>query len=573
MNILSVQCDSFPDGLADVHKDFIKDSDLKGIVDIYYSSVLTDFNNNSDIISVLSHDDHLNNGSFSDSDVTNKSVFLCAPLNNKPEKVHHLLYVKEENRHYVPFLELSFSFYSQDDNSEDRKSTNTFDPIGIIEKTVTVFDKLFRHYDNGIFNMKNLVSPIMFFHLDSEVNEVTYSVDKYPFLHTSNQKQVFGSSDYCYHYINLLYDKIMSIENMTDNNQINDSYDCALISILIFQKDVNSGIKYLYNPSNNMANRPMNVLEQTMNRLEDKNIIDSYFLSNDFFYQLYIDNDVYDKLSKNVDNIHQSLKKVAISNLNSHAKKTLDYYYAFEEIAKSTGEHSEQVLNETKKRISYEKRINKLNSSIMYTWSSIVMYPHCASDDRSAFVKTINSSPDTHIDTLKFLYSKDVMEYYNEYEIGNDNAVQMIKKDLNDMMIGGNSTQSHVNERFYCLEFFMPFLIRKANDYFHHNLDTELMKKYYQHYVDNKPYSTNNDDEYDFIFTNKLINYTIMPFIHDKQKVNNFIFAYPYIIDYVYDCNNPDTICSLIKNIMHSDHNTIVKFINDEIKVDHFTVK
>ena len=201
-------------------------------------------------------------------------------------------------------------------------------------------------------------------------------------------------------------------------------------------------------------------------------------------------------------------------------------------------------------------KLTNVNNALYHIW--------CEHLNIMSSERIINNLSDNIID---FLYSDSILNYYNSYR---NNVHPTIIKEFHNHMID----TSHIESTFLMtdnkLDYMLPFIISKANDYFNLNINHNSISNYYRFYVENHLYSDSTNRE-----LSKHLFYMMIINIDNKKRIEEFLDTYRIIYDYYkdLDCENYYKVYYIeemmkVINSIPPDQVELLK--NNAISVNHF---
>ena len=526
---------------------------------------VNDFSFNNDDFVALSFPQNVHNGKIRDSKKRRKGVYFCVPVNNHHNNVEVFFREPTIPHYYVPVFTVVFNNAKKTRllNNVNTTHISHEELVNTTQKLLIMIIALFKHYKNNNTVINALYNLHGAFHLGDTIEELIIS-DKGLL---STKKHLTGLAVYSltHYFITKAYDQYLNMVNSNSTDYQNEYYDRLLITILNWSYDHEAMLNYLVNP--NMFTTPDSsiIVSNITKHVNDSKISPDHF-SLLLFYHCFINTDNYNTFIETFKYPLHYLKAMESENIEKQALILIEKHNKMSTITKNVSKHP--IMRNRNNDMSLHNDIKNTNASIVYSWAQIVLGGDLST--HSLFPEVLNNNETIADNTLEFLFSKKILDYYMQNP-GHDFGVNnLIKKDLETMGISYENTILSTTDQIYGVDFFLPYIILHANNYFNHNINKDTIKHYYNHCIHTNIYTENDDyDDGILYITNYSIFYTIVGFLHDKEKLNNFIRAYPIISNFLYTNDNPKTIPLIINHIVNKENNITNMLVNNEITMEH----
>ena len=522
------------------------------------------------------------------------TIKLCLPYNDTIFGFSdhlNLFKLSDQSIHYRTLVEIT-AYYSSP-NNDNYVTLSKEELTEIINKTIILFDTIitqYSAYDSVIRNL-SLLKIRLQRSMGNIVNDNNHYRVDYPIKTRSYHTRMIINNTFFRDFINHAYSEY---ENIIANYDNSDEYYAQLLIGLycshMDDKSTNSlnngfslniiknGAFYTHVDFPTVVHHIMGEYDSLIHSYELFGLINMSNFVRKLYYHSTIDSTVLELLESKISSIY-SLPCISFEesdeNLIIDGKITKsEKDFSQPENMKIWGgilarkiQRLDSLITKNnhpifeKITIDYPDFINtakltNVNNALYHIW--------CEHLNIMSSERIINNLSDNIID---FLYSDSILNYYNSYR---NNVHPTIIKEFHNHMID----TSHIESTFLMtdnkLDYMLPFIISKANDYFNLNINHNSISNYYRFYVENHLYSDSTNRE-----LSKHLFYMMIINIDNKKRIEEFLDTYRIIYDYYkdLDCENYYKVYYIeemmkVINSIPPDQVELLK--NNAISVNHF---
>ena len=522
------------------------------------------------------------------------TIKLCLPYNDTIFGFSdhlNLFKLSDQSIHYRTLVEIT-AYYSSP-NNDNYVTLSKEELTEIINKTIILFDTIitqYSAYDSVIRNL-SLLKIRLQRSMGNIVNDNNHYRVDYPIKTRSYHTRMIINNTFFRDFINHAYSEY---ENIIANYDNSDEYYAQLLIGLycshMDDKSTNSlnngfslniiknGAFYTHVDFPTVVHHIMGEYDSLIHSYELFGLINMSNFVRKLYYHSTIDSTVLELLESKISSIY-SLPCISFEesdeNLIIDGKITKsEKDFSQPENMKIWGgilarkiQRLDSLITKNnhpifeKITIDYPDFINtakltNVNNALYHIW--------CEHLNIMSSERIINNLSDNIID---FLYSDSILNYYNSYR---NNVHPTIIKEFHNHMID----TSHIESTFLMtdnkLDYMLPFIISKANDYFNLNINHNSISNYYRFYVENHLYSDSTNRE-----LSKHLFYMMIINIDNKKRIEEFLDTYRIIYDYYkdLDCENYYKVYHIeemmkVINSIPPDQVELLK--NNAISVNHF---
>ena len=563
----------------------IKDNELKNL-----SIVINEENYNNYIDNTIQKD---------------VNVHIVADLEYSSIKTPSTIYIDDnENR----FYSLGMFQISQENTISLNRVNNTTiinknDMVDSIRKYIKTLDFVlsYQHlYNVDLFNVKNL-----YIYFSSEICELIPG----KYLSVNHESLKTRENSYNYHAISALYDKIinfLSNENNENHETMKEQY--AHITIAFYGLRIYHGfsLNYINNKYAYLNKEPHDILSRIIEIIVTKNNNNKSLSVEDFCKKLLFEATVVSDVSSKISNprhvrdiiFYKNKGGVKPENINASLEKAFDVLSIYYDCVKNHnkiadnghGQHS-YTLYDLMRIIDHDTSDEKINNILLELWTiyySIFRSFYEIPDNEKEYNNTISRN------NILFLFNKNVDSFFSN--AGKTNKDNSIMRDLSEMGIKDVLPIENMNDCMDdCLNslstiFFIPFMIKKANDHFELNISENTIKQFYNdffYYVCSRlKIKGEQKAMYELENESRAIIYHLASNIDNKNKLINFITIFPYMSEIMLENYNSSDLhypyfnaldMEIIRNtgvmvnfILESNNDFYDLVINNNINFKHY---
>lgn len=522
------------------------------------------------------------------------TIKLCLPYNDTIfgfSNHLNLFKLSDQSIYYRTLVEITADYSSP--NNDNYVTLSKEELTEIINKTIILFDTIitqYSAYDSVIRNL-SLLKIRLQRSMGNIVNDNNHYRVDYPIKTRSYHTRMIINNTFFRDFINHAYSEY---ENIIANYDNNDEYYAQLLIGLycshMDDKSTNSlnngfslniiknGAFYTQVDFPTVVHHIMGEYDSLIHSYEIFGLINMSNFVRKLYYHSTIDSKVLELLESKISSIYslpcisfeESDENLIISGKTTKSEKDFSQPENMKIWGEILARKIQRLDSLTTKNnhpifekitIDYPDFINtakltNINNALYHIW--------CEHLNIMSGEEIINNLSDNIID---FLYSDPILNYYNSYR---NNVQPTIIKEFHNHMID----TSHIEETFLMtdnkLDYMLPFIISKANDYFNLNINHNSISNYYSFYVENHLYSDSTNRE----LSNHLF-YMMIINIDNKKRIEGFLDTYRIIYDYykALDCENYYKVYHIeevIKVINSIPLDQVELLKNNLISMNHF---
>lgn len=553
--------------------------------------------NDSDLetISVVVNNEHYDN--YVNNDFSKIiSVHIILEKNKSVNNELSTTYVLDDKDYYsIAKFDVDFS----GSNKSPRNDCVILDKNEVfsnVAKAVRIMDFLLTYQNLWGVSFDNIKNYNLNF-----LSEVSHITEK-EYLTVDIAPKAICEYTYRYHAISKIYDKYTQVLQFKNNDNLeNMKNDYAHIFISFYCLNIINGFslnfindKNCYAPIDPKDSFLM-IIDKFSNDFSHRIIEHNVFTSWLFHYSI-TDQKLYNEINKYMGKFENSeiiyyVNKNGLrpENVNQYLKNVYFFVKTYNDYVANTSVENDywhSDLSDYAKRINAKTTEDRIYYLLFEKWMELNI-----NNSSSFLIKELKTQKDNITkDIIDFLFNKDILNYFNSYQKHKYNEINpYLIDDFKEEGIKTFSNEILLIKNRVSLEnvFYLPFIIKKANDYFDLGIENHIINDFYNHYVNYICTEANRSAIWNVgVEIEEKIN---IIFVHIVTSLNNdnmekFITIFPELSDLLiertlstsdnwYD-NNPSynlpQVSSIISTIMNVSSDFYDSLINKEITLKHY---